>query len=100
MSEEFFEALNKPKADLSDAQREMEGKYRHVFTRDAISLEVLSDILVSFCHFGCYVDDGYQMAQHNVGVNILSRIGIFRPENRKNVLMAMVNAIPQKVKEE
>jgi hypothetical protein len=100
MSDELFEALNERNSELANEMKEIEGKYRHVFTSSTIGLEVLSDILVTFCHFGCFLDDAYQMAQHNVGVSILSRIGIFRSENRINVVMAMVNAIPTPKKEE
>ena len=100
MSDELFEALNEPKQELADAMKAIEGKYRHVFTSSPLGLDVLADILVSFCHFGCFLDDSYHMAQHNVGVNILSRIGIFSPENRANVIMQMVNALPTPKKEE
>jgi hypothetical protein len=100
MSDELFQALNEEKSELADAMKAIEGKYRHVFVGSQIGLDVLADILVVFCHFGCFIDDAYQMAQHNVGVNILSRCGIFKPENRQNVIRSMVNAIPSPRKEE
>ncbi len=100
MSDELFEALNEPKRTVTEMLQEIQGKYRYVFTSSDMGLEVLADILVAFCHFGCFLDDAYQMAQHNVGVNILSRIGIFNPENRKNVIISMVNALPTKPKED
>ena len=100
MSDELFEVLNKEKSEIADVMKEITGKYRYIFTSNPIGLDVLADILVVFCHFGCFLDDSYQMAQHNVGVNILSRIGIFNSENRANVIKQMVNALPTPKKEE
>ena len=100
MSDELTKELNRQKDEIEKANKELQGKYRHLFVSSEIGLDVLSDILVNFCHFGCFIYDNYDMAQHNVGVSILSRIGLFTPENRKNVMMAMVNAIPTPKKEE
>ncbi len=68
----YFEGLQEQtKSDLRP-------KYRLLFLTE-IGREVLADILVTLCHFGLYLDpeDKAQIGQYNVGVSILSRIGIF-----------------------
>ena len=99
MSDELFPVLNDPKEIAEKATEELEGKCRFILTGTDMGVDVLSDILVAFCHFGCFLENDYDRAQHNVGVNILSRCGVFAPGNMQNVVRSLVNAISQQPKE-
>jgi len=94
LNDEMFEDLDRDRREMEAATLEMEKKYRNVLISTSMGIDVLADILVSFCHFGCFIETDYQMAQHNVGVNILARIGIFSPENKENSIRTMVSALP------
>ena len=53
-------------------------KYLTVFNSE-LGLEILADILINFCHLGCFlnVKDEAEVGQYNVGISILSRMGVF-----------------------
>lgn len=62
--------------------------YRELFTSETGVL-VLYDILVNFCHFGCYFAPEENEA-YKVGVSILSRMGIYSPDADK---LAIIRAL-------
>jgi hypothetical protein len=65
-------------------------RYILTFLRDEISLQVLADIL-SMCHFGCTLDpdNKVQVAEYNVGVCILNRLGVFTADTQFDVINAL-----------
>ena len=78
------------KVPISDGQHaKLIEKYRKVFF-NPLGFEVLADVLAQ-CHFGCTVnpDDKVQVAEHNVGIMILSRCGVFAPGTMKDVILAL-----------
>ena len=79
---------------------ELTAKYRTVFGT-AIGQDVLSDLLVNFCEFGVFLDphNVEQVARHNVGTSILSRMGILSTETREQVIRALMAVVPKDKKE-
>ena len=63
-------------------------KYQFVFGND-LGREVLTDILVTFCNFGCFLLDEKQRVEWNVGMNILLRLGAFAPNNLHQAIGAL-----------
>lgn len=63
-------------------------KYQFLFSTD-IGREVLKDILVNFCNFGCFLADEKQRVEWNVGMNILLRLGAYAPDNLDRALGAL-----------
>lgn len=97
MSDELFEGL---KDEISAKEKEMLfGKYRHVFTSQ-FGMDVLADILVELCHFGQELENADQVAQYNLGVYILSRMGVYSKANSLNVIRALASTLPAPKKEE
>ncbi len=78
-------------------ERRLMDKYRAVLF-SPLGMEVLGDILINFCNFGCYLDPDNKMeiGEYNVGVGILSRLGVFSKEapNYK-VIMALSGVLPE-----
>lgn len=73
----------------------LQAKYRAVFITSALGKDVLSDIL-KLCHFGCTLDPDnlVQVSEHNVGVAILNRLGIFSEDTLEDVVRALANVVP------
>lgn len=71
-------------------------KYRHTFFRDPICLEVLGDIL-QHCHFGetLNLDNPHEIAEHNVGIVILNKCGVFGNGTLPQVLNAFTAVTPE-----
>lgn len=69
-------------------------KYRHVLL-SPMGLEVLDDLL-QLCHFGCTLDPNNQaqVAEHNLGVTILQRCGIFERGTARQVMLALSSVSP------
>jgi hypothetical protein len=69
-------------------------KYRAIFLTP-MGLEVLADIL-EMCHFGCTLDpdNKVMVSEHNLGVVILSKCGIFSKGTKDSVIMALATVIP------
>ena len=88
MIEEFEALIGEPVDDV-------EPKYRYTFG-SPMGREVLADILAE-CHFGSTLnpDNPAQVAEHNIGVMILAKCGIFGPETRVDVINALCNIIPK-----
>jgi hypothetical protein len=83
---EYFEGLT-PKDDKAD----IKAKYRVLFGSE-IGQEVLSDILINFCNFGCFLDSDKERIEYNVGINILSRMKVFTSQvNKKDIITALYN---------
>ncbi len=89
---ETFEALEKK--DVED----LRPKYRSLFSMTDIGREVLSDILVTFCGFGSYLEanDKEDIGAYNVGVGILSRLGVFTPDVEKKEIVKALLSLPVK----
>lgn len=77
------------------------GKYRCVFAGSAVGREVLGDIL-TICHFGSTLDpdNPSQIGEHNVGVTVLAKMGVFSKGSLGEVIEALTNIIPEKEGEE
>lgn len=71
-------------------------KYRLVFN-SPIGQEVLSDIL-TMTHFGCTLnsENPQSIGEHNVGVAILAKMGIFAQGTKLDVLKSLMAITPQK----
>ena len=70
-------------------------KYQYILCR-GIGLDVLADILV-MCHFGSSLDleDKHQVAEHNVGVAILAKCGIFgNPKVSMESIVRALSSLP------
>ena len=77
-----------------EPDRELKQKYRHIFINSEMGREVLRDILLSFCHYGQFLEyNQAQIAEHNVGVSILIRCGIMDGDNIANSLNGLFNSI-------
>lgn len=95
MSEEYFEGISDQ--EINEAAREqIRNKYRLVFSGSPIGVEVLADILVNFCHFGCVLSSPEEVAKYNVGIFILGRMGIFSEGNGILVVQNLLNVLPNK----
>lgn len=75
-------------------------EYRATFLSSDTGKVVLADIL-SHCHFGCSLDasDPQGVAEHNLGVFILSRCGVFSEGTFPQVLNAL-SAVQPEAKQE
>ena len=77
-----------------DPEKILKQKYRHVFINNPLGREVLSDILLTFCHYGQFLEFTHkEIAEHNVGVSILIRCGIMDGDNIENSLNGLFNSI-------
>ena len=78
----------------------MQEKYRTVFGK-GFGPEVLGDILRS-CHFGCTLDPDnlVVVAEHNVAITILAKMGVFSMGTQNAVINALLTVVPEKEKEE
>jgi hypothetical protein len=76
-------------------------KYRAVLFSQ-VGMEVLADIMVNLCHFGQYHDAGNaeQDGAYNVGIKIMSRLGIFNPGTDLFQLFNAFTAVYPQKKEE
>ena len=74
---------------------ELKAKYRALFLSD-MGQDVLADILVEFCHFGVFHVGGNaeQDGAYNVGISIMSRMGILEPGMDKDLVRAMCATAP------
>lgn len=73
-------------------------KYRLVFMGSEIGLEVLGDILGD-CHFGESLATEVEMNEHNVGVAILNKCGVFGENTLSQVLNAFTAVSPKQEEE-
>ena len=62
-----------------------------------VGQDVLADILVNLCHFGCTLDpdNRVQVAEYNVGVAIMARMGIYGPNKLNEVVRALCGVAPR-----
>jgi hypothetical protein len=74
----------------------LRAKYRAVFLQNVHGTDVLADILVELCKFGCTLDpdNKVMVSQYNVGVAILQRLGTFSEETLDDVIRALANIVP------
>jgi len=95
--EEFFKGID----DRTLTEKEtdvLKTKYQYVFTSTDAGVDVLCDILVGFCNFGQYLETPKEVAEYNVGISILSRLGI-ASKGKENVLVrTLVGMMPQPIK--
>jgi hypothetical protein len=79
---------------------ELTEKYRHVFC-SGVGLEVLADIL-TMTHFGETLDlsNPHRIAEHNIGVAILAKMGVFSPGTKMDVIRALAAVVPNNDKKE
>lgn len=68
---------------------ELSAKYRLVFGNN-IGMEVLADIL-TMTHFGASLKTDIQMYEHNLGVLILAKMGVFSADNRMDVVKSLMS---------
>ena len=82
----MFEGLEK-----SEPDKTLLTQYRLVSKSDA-GRRMLADILVNFCHFCSYIDpdDKKAIGEYNVGVAILSRLGLFTA-GKESIVNAIMN---------
>ena len=75
---------------------EVRDKYRAIFLTP-MGMDVLADILTE-CHFGCTLDpeNVVQISEHNVGVLILAKCGIFGNSTKREVVVALSKVTPDK----
>ncbi len=80
----------------------LRAKYRAVFLQNVYGTDVLADILVELCKFGCTLDpdNKVQVSQYNVGVAILQRLGTFSEDTLDDVIRALANVVPMPTKED
>ena len=83
--------------DQERAEQELlKEKYRNVFLKNEIGLEVLGDILKRL-KFGCYLDEALgDIALYNIGIEILGMLKIIQPGNEHNLIMSLANVTPKK----
>ena len=76
--------------------KEIRAKYRTVFLQGTVGRDVLADILIDLCKFGTTLnpENPAQVAEHNVGVAILSKCGIFSEETKDDVIRALAGVVP------
>jgi len=69
--------------------------YRKTFLGTKFGKDVLADILRA-CHFGCTLDpdDKVVVAEHNVGMVILAKLGIFSKGTEEQVIAALAAVMP------
>ncbi len=73
---------------------ELTAKYRSVFG-NSYGQDVLADILV-LTHFGCFITTEVERIEYNIGMAILSRMGIVSPETKEDVIRALMSVTPKK----
>lgn len=95
MSDEPFKGISDDEFTESEKKR-LAGEYKFIFGATDIGFKVLADILINFCHFGCYLTNPDEVAQHNIGVSILSRLGAFSKGNTEKVVKGLINSLPNK----
>ncbi len=75
-----------------DPEKEIKQKYRHVLINNPLGRDVLKDILITFCHYGQYLEfNQKEIAEHNIGVSVLLRCGILDGENIEKSLNGLFN---------
>jgi hypothetical protein len=69
-------------------------KYKALFS-SSMGRDVLADIL-TMTHFGCTLnpDNPVQVAEYNVGIAILSRMGVFCGASKEDVIKHLIKSIP------
>ena len=79
---------------MDEERKKIINKYRKVLL-SPLGREVLIDIL-TMCHFGQTLDSAnlHQIAEYNVGVAILAKLGIFAEGTMMNLLNAMATVMP------
>ena len=80
---------------MPEAPETIRAKYREVFLMNTLGQDVLNDIL-SMCHFGCTLDPEniVQVSEHNVGIAILHKCGVFAEDTQEQVTRALANVVP------
>ena len=75
-------------------------KYRSVLL-SPLGIDVLKDIMVSFCYMGQFHEAGNaeQDGAYNVGISIMSRLGIYTPGTDLFQLFAAFTAVVPKKEE-
>ena len=80
---------------MPEAPETLQAKYRELFLKNTLGQDVLNDIL-EICHFGCTLDPDnvVQVSEHNVGIAILHRCGVFAENTKEQVTRALANVVP------
>ena len=92
----IYDIINR-EAEREEKDKEFRAKYRTVFG-NSIGQDVLADILL-MTHFGCFLTTETERLEYNIGMALLSRMGILSPENRENVIRALMSVTPKEKKE-
>jgi hypothetical protein len=95
MADELFEGIDDGDAIEKEKER-IRGAYRFAFAQTEIGVEVLCDILTNLCHFGQVLETPDDVAQYNVGIGILSRLGVVSKGNEREIVVNLLNVIPKK----
>ncbi len=83
--------------DIEAQRRDLMLKYRAVFLKyESPGREVLADILKE-CHFGYTLDpdNKVMVAEHNIGVMILHKCGVFAEGTRLDILRQLAGVMPK-----
>lgn len=80
--------------------KELMDKYRAVFC-SPFGTEVLADIL-TMTHFGETLDANnlHRVAEHNLGILILAKMGVFSHETKMDVIRALQSITPSKTEKQ
>ena len=92
----LFAGLNDAEILEAQTREKLRTKYKFVFTKSEMATEVLADILCNLCHFGYALENPEEVAQYNVGIYIMGRLGIFSKGNEENLVRALLNTLPKK----
>jgi len=95
VEDELFDGISDDEAVRGEKER-IRGLYRHAFASTAIGVEVICDILTNLCHFGQVLATPDDVAQYNVGIGILSRLGVVSKGNEREIVVNLLNVIPKK----
>jgi len=94
---EFFKDISDTPV-IEKEKEDIRNKYRFVFTSTDLGVDVLCDILVNLCNFGQYLQSQKEVYEYNVGIGILSRLGISSAGNEKQMVRTLVGMMPKPIK--
>lgn len=81
---------------MESGAEQLREKYRLVFLKDEIGIEVLGDMLKRL-KFGCHLNEALgDIALYNVAVEILGMLKVIQPGNERNFILSLANVTPKK----
>jgi len=97
MADELFKDISDTPA-IEKEKEDLHTKYQLILASTDAGIDVLCDILVNFCNFGQYLQTQKEVDEYNVGISILSRLGIVSPGNEKRLVRLLVGMMPQPIR--